>query len=211
MIYITYHQRTLLLPLFVGMSVSIKGLFKQLTPKFLVLLFKNSLFLKIKQLLIRGSTRFVVLSHKPWRHRVRWLKTTLSNTILGIIRYYMQAPLWLRTAIALGLLFATASSSYVVIALLIIPQPILSWLRRMLFTTLNRLGITHIFKAIWKFLIPEKLQKKWYMHQKWTMGRRQVITARKLKATIINTAWQQRGIKNPSSGHKTKPAPEQKH
>ena len=169
------------------MSVSIKGLFKQLTPKFLVLLFKNSLFLKIKQLLIRGSTRFVVLSHKPWRHRMRWLKTTLSNTILGIIRHYMQAPLWLRTAIALGLLFATASSSYVVIALLIIPQPILSWLRRMLFTTLNRLGITHIFKAIWKFLIPEKLQKKWYMHQKWTMGRRQVITARKLKATIINT------------------------
>ena len=115
-IFITYQQRTLLLPLFIGMSVTIKGLFKQLTPKFLVLLFKNSLFLKIKQLLIRSSTRFVVLSHKPWRHRMRWLKTTLSNTILKLIRYYMQAPLWLRTAIALGLLFATATSSYVAVS-----------------------------------------------------------------------------------------------
>lgn len=206
-IFITYQQRTLLLPLFIGMSVSIKGLFKQLTPKFLVLLFKNSLFLKIKQLLIRSSTRFVVLSHKPWRHRMRWLKTTLSNTILRLIRYYMQAPLWLRTAIALGLLFATATSSYVVIALLIIPQPILNWLRRMLFTILNRLGITQIFKAVWKFLVPPKLQQKLYMHQKWTMGRRQVITARKLKATIINTAWQQRAMNNLPSDVENKHTP----
>lgn len=184
-IAVTYYQRSFLVPLFFGMSVTIKGLFKLLTPKFLVLLFKNSVFLKIKQLLIRGSTRFVVLSHRPWRHRMRWIKTSLSQFILRVIRYYIEAPLWLRTAIALGLLVATASSSYVVLALLIIPQPILAWLRRIFFTTLNRTGITHIFNVIWKYLVPKDTQRKWYMHRKWTMGRRQIKTARKLRETIF--------------------------
>jgi len=95
-ISIAYHQHSLLFPLFIGMSASIKGLFKLITPKFLVLLFKNSLFLKIKQLIIRSSTRFVVLSHKPWRHRIRWFRSSLSNRILRIIAYYMQLPLWLK-------------------------------------------------------------------------------------------------------------------
>jgi len=180
----------LLLPLFIGLSATLKGLFKLLTPKFLVLLFKNSLFLKIKQLLIRASTRFAFLSHKPWRHKLRSLKASSSRTVLKLIQLYLSSPLWLRTTIALGILFATASSSYVVIALLIIPQSILNWLKGMLFKTLNRSGITHLLGAAWKFLVPAPLQRKWYMHRKWTIGRQQVITARRLRTTILKAKMQ---------------------
>jgi len=172
------------------MSATLKGLFKLLTPKFLVLLFKNSLFLKIKQLLIRASTRFAVLSHKPWRHKMRSLKTSVSRTSLKVIQHYLEFPLWLRTAIALGILFATASSSYVIIALLIIPQSILNWLKGLLIKMLNRSGITHLFNAVWKFLVPVKLQRKWYMHRKWTMGRRQVIAAQRLRESIFKARYQ---------------------
>ena len=87
-IAITYFQHTILLPLFIGMSGLLKGLIKLFTPKFLVLLFKNSLFLKIKQVLIRSSTRFVVLSHKPWRHRMKWLKAAVSQTALKTCLLY---------------------------------------------------------------------------------------------------------------------------
>lgn len=161
-----------------------------LTPKFLVLLFKNSLFLKIKQLLIRSSTRFVVLSHKPWRLRMKWLKTRISQTALHILQLYLHSPLWLRTAIALGLLFATASSSYLIIALLIIPQPILNWARKMIMTTLNRTGITHLLRAVYKFLVPADVRHKWYMHSKWTLGRRQITTARKLRERFLESRTQ---------------------
>ena len=197
-IAITYHQRTLLLPLFIGLSAMLKGLFKKLTPKFVVLLFKNSLFLKIKQLLIRASTRFAVLSHKPWRHKLRSLKAAISRTVLRVIQLYLDSPLWLRTTIALGILFATASSSYVVIALLIIPQSILNWLKGLLLKTLNRSGITHLLTALWKFLVPRHLQHKWYMHRKWTMGRQQVVTARRLRNRILKTKWQSAGFSSES-------------
>lgn len=172
------------------MSGLLKGLVKVLTPKFLVLLFKNSLFLKVKQLLIRSSTRFVVLSHKPWRLRMKWLKAAIAQTALNVLQLYLRSPLWLRTAIALGLLFATASSSYLVFALLIIPQPILNWAKKIIMTTLNRTGITHLLRVAYKFTVPAHLRHKWYMHSKWTMGRRQIITARKLRALIIDSTKQ---------------------
>ena len=108
----------------------------------------------------------------------------------------MQLPLWLRTAVAIAILFATASSSYLVIALLIIPQAILNWLRKMIYTTLNRLGITKLLSTIWKYVIPADVQHKWYMHFKWKMGRRQVLTIRKLKQTISPAALQQQAAKN---------------
>lgn len=185
---ITFLHHTLLLPVFIGLSTTLKALVKLLTPKFLVLLFKNSLFLKVKQLLIRGSTRFVVLSHKPWRHKLRKIKSTISHLVLSVIRLYMNSPLWIRTAIALGLLFVTASSSYVVIALLIIPRPILAWAKRLALTTLNRTGITHLLMVVYKFLVPRRTQRKWYMHRKWAMGRRQIVAARRLRETILDNS-----------------------
>ncbi len=172
------------------MSASIKGTLKLLTPKFVILFFKNSLFLKLKQFLIKSSTRFVVLSHKPWRHRMRWIKVSSAKSILKAIQLYTQSPLWVRTAIAIGLLFVTASSSYVIIALLIIPQPILTWLKNLLVSILNRTGVTHLLKTFWRLLIPAPVQHSWYMHRKWTLGRRQVITAKRLRDTIITTAKQ---------------------
>lgn len=172
------------------MSAIIKAAFKLLTPDFVVLLFKNSLFLKLKQFLIKSSTRFVILSHKPWRHRVRWVKAYISKFVLQVIQRYTQAPLWARTGIAIGLLFTTASSSYVIIALLIIPQPILIWLKNLLLSILNRTGITHVLTTLGKFLIPTTVQHRWFMHRKWTLGRRQVITAKRLRKTIISTAKQ---------------------
>lgn len=185
---ITFYHHTLLLPVFVGMFASFKGLLKFLTPKFLVLFFKNSIFLRIKQILIKSSTRFVVLSHRPWRHLIRNIKDKISRTVLEIIAAYMSAPLWLRTVIALGVLFTTASSSYVVLALLIIPQPILAWLRKLLLNTLNKLGITKLLNAVWKYLVPEQVQYDWYMYRKWTLGRRQIVTAKQMHNRIKTTA-----------------------
>lgn len=187
-VVITYLHHTLLLPLFVGMLITLKAWLKLLTPKFFVLFFKNSIFLKSKQLLIKSSTRFVVLSHKPLQHKIRQFKSLISNIVLSLIGFYQQSPLWVRTALAVGALFATASSSYVVIALLIIPQPILNWLRRTVITILNRSGVTHISNTTWKHFAPSGWQYKWYMHRKWTIGRRQVATAQKIRKTIADKA-----------------------
>lgn len=97
----------------------------------------------------------------------------------------MQSPLWLRTVIALALLFATASSSYLVVALLIIPQPILNWIKNKTLSTLNRTGISHLLKVVYRFLIPADIRHKWYMHSKWVMGRRQISAARSLRGRFV--------------------------
>ena len=179
-----YYHHTLLLPVFVGMAAMLKSWLKLLTPKFLFLLLKNSVFIKLKQVLISGSTRLLVFSHKPWRHRLRSIRKRISQSILATINFYTGSPLWLRTAIALGLLIITASSSYIIIALLIIPQPILNWFKKLLLTTLNKLGITQLLKTVWKYLIPAKLRDKWYLHSKWAVGRRRVNTAKRLRARM---------------------------
>ena len=189
-IAIALSRHTFLLPIFIGMSTMLKGMVKTLTPKFMVLLFKNSVFLKLKQILIKSSTRFFVLSHKPWRHRMRWAKASISAAILKIIRKYLDSPLWLRTLIALGLLFATASSSYLVIALLVIPQSILNWVRKKLFMTLNRSGVTHVLRTVYRFVVPADLRHQLYMHFKWTMGRQQINTARNLRKRVFSSKGQ---------------------
>ena len=189
-----YYHHTFLFPVFVGMVAAFKGWFKLLTPKFLFLLFKNSVFIKFKQLLIGGSTRLLVYSHKPWRRHLRAIKNRISQSILETINFYTGSPLWLRTAIALGLLIVTASSSYHIIALLIVPQPILNWLKKLLLTTLNKLGVTQFFKTIWKYLVPETLRNKWFLHSKWKIGRRQLKTAKRLRASMANKKQKQQAM-----------------
>ena len=119
---VIYHE-TLVIPIFLGLITLLKAVSKSITPKLLLLLVKNSLILKIRQFITRGSTHLIVLSHRPARQKIRHLKVTVTRLLSGIFRRYMASKLWIRTSIALGLLILTASSSYVFIALLIIPQP----------------------------------------------------------------------------------------
>ena len=51
---------------------------------------------------------------------------------------------------------------------------------------LNKLGVAQFFGAIWRFVIPQKLRHRWHMYVKWTLGRRQVHTAKTLHNTIRN-------------------------
>ncbi len=51
---------------------------------------------------------------------------------------------------------------------------------------LNKLGVAQFFGAIWRFVIPQQLRHRWHMYVKWTLGRRQVHTAKTLHKTIRN-------------------------
>ncbi len=177
---IVVYQDTPFIPLFLGLLASVKALLKAITPKLVLLGAKNSLTLKIRQLLLRGSTRFLVMSHRPWRRKFRTMKTLLASLPVSLFRHYLGYPLWVRTGVALILLALTASSSYVFIALLIIPQPLIVWARKQLANTLNKLGITHFFNAVWRYAVPEKMQKRWYLYQKWTLGRSQIKAAKRM-------------------------------
>ena len=99
----------------------------------------------------------------------------------------MNSPLWLRTAIALGLLALTAGSSAALFALLIIPQPVLNWLKARLKNLSNKFGVTQVFRGIWVKLVPDSWQHRWHMYVKWTLGRRQVIAARALHERLNTT------------------------
>ena len=92
----------------------------------------------------------------------------------------MGLDLWLRSVLAILLLIATAGSSFAVFALLVIPQPVLNWLRNQLKTLLNKLGVTQFFSAIWRFILPSRLRTRWYMYVKWTLGRLQLSAAKRV-------------------------------
>jgi len=96
----------------------------------------------------------------------------------------MASPLWLRTAIALGLLALTAGSSAAILALLIIPQPLLNWIKAQLTKLSSKIGVTQFFRGVWRKLVPNRWQHQWHMYVKWTLGRRQVSAAQHLHKRV---------------------------
>lgn len=174
------HHNTFVIPIFLGLFSFIKTSFKKLTPELVLLLVKHSLVIKLRQFITRGSAHLLVLSHRPSRLKLRSFKLIATGYAIDLLGRYLLLPLWLRTVIALTLLVLTASSSYVFIALLIIPQPVLTWVKNLLMGLFNKLGITQAFNVIWRFFVPASLQNRWSIYQKWTLGRRQIMTARRL-------------------------------
>jgi len=177
---IVSYTHQFIVPLFLGMLTWGKAWLKTLTPKLGALLLKNGLVIQTRKLIVSASTHVFLKSHKPWR---RWLIESKYRFLALIKRgfnWYMGLALWLRSVLAIALLLATAGSSFAVFALLVIPQPVLNWLRNQVMNLLNKLGVTKFFAAIWRYLLPNAMQKKWYMYVKWTLGRQQVNAAKSL-------------------------------
>lgn len=176
------HQ--LIIPLFLGLLTWGKAWFKTLTPQLGFLLLKNGFFLQLRRLVMQASTHVFVKSHRPWRRWITAARIAAGAVARRWVGCYMTYPLWLRSLLALSILLMTAGSSFAIFALLIIPQPVLNWLRNQVMSILNKLGATQFFAALWRFAIPQKLRHQWHMHVKWTLGRRQVVAAKHLHSSI---------------------------
>jgi len=177
------HQ--LVIPLFLGLLAWGKLWLKTLTPKVGMLLLKNSVVLQLRRFAVQASTHIFVKSHKPWRRFLTRLKLAVVAAVSGVFNGYLGLPLWLRTAIAIGVLIATAGSSFAVFALLIIPQTLLDWMGRRLGMILNRLGVTRFLVTLWEILVPETLRHRWYMYVKWKLGRQQLRAARRVHEKVV--------------------------
>lgn len=185
-IAIDVQTKQLIIPIFLGLITWGKAWLKTLTPKVAIYFLKNGLVIQLRQLLVKVSTHLLVNSHKPWRKAAHGFKVAAIEKCKNLPAAYLRMPLWLRCAVAIGLLLATAGSSLAVFALLIIPQPVLDWLRGRVAKTLNKLGVTQFFAALYRFLVPTSLRYRWHMHVKWTIGRRQVRAAAQLAKTVQN-------------------------
>jgi len=184
---VVIHTHQLIIPLFLGLLTWGKAWLKSLTPKLGLLLLKNGIVIQLRRLLVQASTHILVKSHRPWRRLITTLKISAAGAVKNTFARYLRLPLWMRTGIAIAVLMTTAGSSFAVFALLIIPQPVLNWLRQQLTTTLNKLGATKMFSAIWRYVVPAKLRHRWHMHVKWNLGRRQVSAARHLHQSVLRT------------------------
>lgn len=176
------HQ--LIVPIFLGLFTWGKAWLKTLTPKLGLLLLKNGFFIQIRQFATKASAHVFLKSHRPLRRWLAAVRTALAMTAKQWFDRYMSLPLWARTILALTLLLLTAGSSFAVFALLIIPQPVLNWMRKQVMNMLNKLGATKFFAALWRFAVPQTLRHRWHMHVKWSLGRRQVVAAKSLHSKI---------------------------
>jgi len=179
-IAITTYKEQIVLPLFLGLITWGKAFFKTLTPKLGVVLFKNSVVIQLRRMIVQMSTHFFVKSHTPWRRALLNIKNRVTNWFKLIFKLYWQSPLWVRTAIAIALLLTTAGSSLAIFALLIIPQTVLAWLQKQFMSIMNKLGVSQLFAAIWRWVVPDRLRQRWTMYFKWTLGRKQIVAARRL-------------------------------
>jgi len=181
---IAIYTKQLIIPLFLGLLTWGKAWLKTLTPKLALLLLKNGFAIQLRRILVQTSTHIFVKSHRPWRRWIISTKNTATELTKRLIRYYLALPLWLKSTLALLILLATAGSTLAVFALLVIPQPVLSWLRKQMQNMLNKLGATQLFKALWRVAIPATLRTRWYMYVKWTLGRQQVNAAKKIHGNL---------------------------
>jgi len=182
---VVVYTHQLIIPIFLGILTWGKVWLKSLTPKIGLLFVKNGVVIQLRRVLVKASTYLLVHSHRPWRRRITAIRLAIADSIKSVFAHYMQMPLWLRTAIALIILLATAGSSFAVFALLIIPQAVLNWMRKQFMSFLNKMGIAQFFSALWKFLIPKTIRHRWHMHAKWTLGRRQVQAAKRVHQHIL--------------------------
>ncbi|MFK7859489.1 MAG: hypothetical protein AB8B64_11720 [Granulosicoccus sp.] len=184
---VVIHTHQLVIPLFLGLLTWGKALIKGLTPKLGLILVKNGLVIQLRRIFMQASTHLLVKSHRPWRRFITTVKLATVEAVKHTFARYLSMPLWMRTSIAIAVLLMTAGSSFAIFALLIIPQPVLNWLRQRLTATLNKLGATKTFSAIWQYLVPASLRHHWHMHVKWNLGRRQVKAAKQLHETVMRS------------------------
>jgi len=177
---IAVYTQQLIVPLFLGLLTWGKAWLKTLTPKLGLLLLKNGLVIQLRRMIVQASTHVFLKSHRPWRRWIISAKDQVIHFLKSILSRYLSLPLWMKSVLAMLVLLATAGSSFAVFALLVIPQPVLSWLRKQVMGLLNKLGVTQFFGALWRFIIPAKLRERWYMYAKWTLGRQQVKAAKKI-------------------------------
>lgn len=182
---IASYTHQLIVPLFLGLLTWGKAWLKTLSPKLGLLLVKNGTAIQARRLAMQTSTHLFVKSHRPWRRWLTQVRLFLSDKLKAVFERYMSYPLWLRSAVAIGILLTTAGSTFAMIALLIIPQPVLDWLRSQIVNMLNKLGATRFFATLWRTLIPAKLRHRWHMYVKWEVGRKQVMAAKKLHSSVI--------------------------
>lgn len=181
---IVVYRHTLVVPLYLGLIAWAKVAVKSVTPKLGMLLLKNGAVVKGRDIAVDVGTRFFVTSHRPWRRRLVALRQGATEAVLGVFRRYLSYPLWVRCLIAIALLAVTASSTWVVFALLIVPQPIIEWLKLRVRVILNKLGVLKSLDAVWRWLLPERLRTRWDRYRTWTLARRQLRAAREVRARL---------------------------
>lgn len=187
-ILISTWQHSLFVPIYLGIFTALKSTLgawiKLATPKFFVALAKNSLAIKLRDVLVKAVAEVTVFTHRPWRRRVLGIKQAATDVCWAALRHYLAYPLWLRSLIAVGLLAITASSTWAVLALLIIPQPIINWLKLRATVILRKMGVLKLFDGLSRSLIPAPSRARWDRYRRWTLGRRQVRASRELRAQL---------------------------
>ena len=193
---IALHAHALFLPITLGLLAWAKqtllGWAKLLTPKLALALAKNGAVIKARDLVVGSSTQLLVMSHRPWRRRLLGLKLALGRTSgrigRALLRRWLAAPLWVRCLIAALVLGATASSAWAVLALLIVPQPIVEFLKARALAFLNKLGVLRGLDVAWRRLVPTGPRERVDRWRRWTLGRRQVRASREVRARVAAAA-----------------------
>lgn|GEM_PF-1442405 len=185
---IATYQHSFFLPIFLGLFTWLKATLgawlKLVTPKLGVALLKNSFAIKLRDVVVKGLTEFAVFSHRPWRRRIMALKKSVTDSCLSVLRVYLGYPLWLRCLIAISVLTLTASSTWAVLALLIVPQPIIEWLKLRATVILRKLGVLKSLDTLSRRVVPAPAQARWDRYRRWTLGRRQIRASRELHAQL---------------------------
>ena len=196
MVAVVVHGHTLFVPITLGILAWSKqivvGGIKLLSPKLALALLKNGAVIKARDLAVGQTTQFLVMSHRPWRRRLLGLKVALAagSARVGraLLSRWLASPLWLRCLLAALILAATASSAWAVLALLIVPQPIVEFLKARTLAFLNKLGVLRGLDAVWRRAVPAGPRGRVERWRRWTLGRRQVRASRELRARVAAAA-----------------------
>ena len=193
---IVVHGHTLFVPLTLGLLAWSKqlvvGWAKLLTPKLALVVVKNGAVIKARDVVVGSATRFLVLSHRPWRRGLLAVRLALAGASAragrALLARWLVLPLWLRCLVAALLLAATASSAWAVLALLIVPQPIVEFLKARTTAFLNKLGVLRGLDALWHRTVPAAPRRRIDRWRRWTLGRRQVRASREVRARVAAAA-----------------------
>lgn len=177
---VAFFMDSIVYPLWVALGAHVQVLLKALTPQNFFLFIKNGTLGVAKKKAISVGPEIVVQGYSPWRRKTARVRQAIADKALTVVALYRGSPLWVQIAIAAGILILGASSGYAILAVLIIPQPVMIFLKTQITALLNKTGVTKLFTWITERVIPQKWRFKYRVLTRWKIGRRKILLARKI-------------------------------
>lgn len=171
---VVFLMDSVVLPLWTLLVQWLNAAWKFLTPSNLFSFLQKGTATHVQKKALTALPEAAVQGHGPTRRKLNRLKKNAVAILMRCVDWYRSLNLIIQVGIACALLVLGASTGYVFLAMLVIPQPVINWLKVSAIKFINKTGIAKFYYWLISFILP----RPYRIRIKWTIARKKIAFAR---------------------------------